>query len=117
MTDFGDPSSFAMMCFRNAAGKDSDKFDRPLKEYDEQELKLLLTYFRLAYKISLKASGATTAQQMLLTMHDAVFVRLTQSSRKFAALVLNNKHVYVGGHTKEQVKKYKKLAREGLSAH
>ena len=117
MTDFGNPSDFAMMCFREAVGDDLERFSRPLPEYDTEELKLLLTCLRLAYKASLKSYGASTAQEMLLAMHDAAFSQLARKSKKFAAFVLNNKHTYVGGHTKAQIKKYKGLVREARLAH
>lgn len=117
MTNFGDPAAFASMCFDSVARADAQRFNRNVEEYDEAELRLLLTYLRLAYKQALKAYGADLAQSLLLKMHDKVFVRLAKVSRKFAAFVLNGKHAYLGGHTKQQAVKYKALARKGMSAH
>ena len=110
MFDFGDPNAIAQLYLDVAKGQAQFDPKADLMEVSIDDLKQHLVITRLAYKESKRGYGAHKASEILLSMHDDAFQTLCRRSSAFRGVVLNDKHVYVGGYTKQQVSKYKGIA-------
>ena len=108
---FGDPQDTADLYSRNAFEVTGPALpEYHYEEMSEEELRIALTYARIAYKDAEKDGASQEVLDLLLAQHDSVFEFLASISEKFRTQVKGNACLPLGGHASENVLKYKRLA-------
>lgn len=111
---FGNPEDTAQLYWRGATEATGPALaDAPLDEMSEQELRIALTYARMAYKAGAKDGASDDVMEVLLREHDAVFVALAEISEKFRSYVKAGACLPLTGFSAESIAKYKNLAGVG----
>ena len=103
------PTEIAKLYLQEQIGEDLSVFSKPPESLSVQETKLLLVKLRLAYKSASKAHTGG-AKELILSLHDNLFESLCEKSEEFREFVLNGSHRFLGGHTRDNVDKYKGIA-------
>lgn len=88
-------------------------------EMTVEELRVALTYARMAYEAALEEGAADDILEVLLTRHDAAFEALAAVDDIFRGRVLETvpgKIIWLNGYSEENIAKYKRLAGENTSA-
>ena len=112
---FGNPDDNADLLVEEAKRtKGPNAPEVPLEEMEESDLRIAFTYLYMAVVQANRDMVAEDVFVALLTKYDHVFSLLAERSDTFKATVDQGKHMWVLGHTKENIEKYRKLA--GLSA-
>jgi hypothetical protein len=111
MFDFGKPEDTASLFTEEAfRSKGPSLPDCHWREMEEKDLRNLFTYLYRAVRTAHKEGASDEVVKVLLLEYDDVFQALAEASNSFRQAVKDNKHQPVLGTTKEQVRKYKKLA-------
>lgn len=111
---FGSPEDTAQLYWRNATEVTGPALaEAPLDEMTEKELRIALTYARMAYKAARDDGATEEVMQLLLDEHDAVFVALAEVSEKFRSYVKAGACLPLTGFSPESIARYKNLAGVG----
>ena len=111
MFHFGDPQETAKIFWENALRVQGPKVpDLPYDEMEEQDLRNVFTYLYMSAQEALNQGASEEVMAILIDQYDEVFQALAEASESFRNVVRYNQHVYVGGYSKENIKKYKQLA-------
>lgn len=111
MFDFGDPQDTAKLFWENAVRIQGPRVpDLPYDEMSEQDLRNVFTYLYISAQDALAEGASEEVVRILIDQYDEVFQALAEASESFRNVVRYNQHVYVGGYSKENIKKYKELA-------
>lgn len=108
---FGSPEDTASLYWRNSTEYTGPALAQcPIDEMTEQELRMALTYCRIAYKDALKDGATEEVMAILLEQHDEVFKTLAEASERFRLRVKNRYCIPLTGHSAESIQKYRRLA-------
>lgn len=108
---FGNPEDTAQLYWRNATEITGPALaDSPLDEMTEKELRIALTYARIAYKAARDDGASEDVMQLLLDEHDKAFVALARVSQQFRDYVQAGACLPLTGFSPESIAKYKALA-------
>lgn len=111
MFHFGDPLEVAKIFWENAVRVQGPKVpDLPYDEMEEQDLRNIFTYLYMSVQAAFDQGASDEVMAILVAQYDEVFQALAEASEGFRNVVRYNQHVYVGGYSKENIKKYKQLA-------
>jgi len=108
---FGDPVDSARLYLENAAhGYGPVLPTGILEELSEKEVRILMTYQRVALENSVQDEVDDDVYNILLQAYDTTFSYLSVNSESFRNLVDQGKHQYYGGYSQENIDKYRVLA-------
>jgi hypothetical protein len=111
---FGEPEDQAKLYWSGATAKTGPQLaDRPLDEMSNDELKIALTYARMACEAAQRDGAPDPTLAILLEQHDAVFEALAQSDEVFRDRVLGKgpgRVIWLGGYSPENIAKYQGFA-------
>ena len=111
MFHFGSEEDSASLYYNLATSKTGPAFPTgPLDELSVDELKIVLTYRRMAYKEAVKDLASPKLLDLLLASHDEAFECLALASERFRTIVDTGRHQPITGFGAESVNKYRKLA-------
>lgn len=82
----------------------------PLDEMTEQELRNVLTYQRIAIRTAWDDGAADEVVDVMVHEYDLTFEHLASVSDEFRDAVEKGRHRVLGGFTRENIDKYRKLA-------
>jgi hypothetical protein len=108
---FGDPEETARMYWEEAGRITGPALPQaPLDELTEQELRNVLTYQRIAIKTAWGDGAADEVVDLMIEEYDRTFAQLASVSESFREAVRSGWHKVIGGFTRENLDKYKRLA-------
>ena len=108
---FGNPDDSADLLVEEAKrSKGPNAPDLPLEELEESDLLIAFTYLYMAVVQAKRDMVQEDVFVALLAKYDSAFELLARKSEKFKTAVEQGRHMWVLGHTKESIKKYRKLA-------
>lgn len=111
MFHFGDAASSAQLIKTNAFNvKGPNAPDKPFAELSEQEMKTTLAYLRLSVKTARRMGASEEVVALLVKDYDEGFKALAEASEGFKERVRSGVVFPVDGFTKENIKKYARLA-------
>ena len=108
---FGRPEDTAQVYWENVVRESGPGM--PEGHYDEmsiEELKIAFTYLYGAYRAAIDDGLDEDVVKYMMAQYDELFEILAIASDEFKEIVKNGRHMYLGGYTKENIAKYKKLA-------
>lgn len=111
MFNFGDAEATAQLFWENALSETGPAIpDAPYDEMMEQDLRNVFAYLYMAVLRAQHEGAADDVVEILLKQYDEVFQALADASEAFREAVRTHRHRYIGGYTKENVKKYRDMA-------
>lgn len=117
MFQFGDPSLSAQIYWDNLGSIAGPKIvESPWEEMSESDLKNAMVYARIAYETAVADQASSDVLDLLLDQYDQIFAALCEYSDQFREFVLRGGHLYVGGHSPENIQKYQELAMTALES-
>ena len=111
---FGNPEDTALLYWERAQSLNGPAM--PIGHFDElqpKQLRIAITYARMAFSLAEQEEQPREVLDILIDAYDQVFELLAATSEAFLDTIKRNQHRFLGGHSKENVRKYKRLA--GLS--
>lgn len=112
---FGNPEDTAKLYWEEAGRVAGPAVPgAPLDEISEQDLRNVLTYQRIAIMSAWDDGAADEVVDLLFEEYDRTFAHLASVSESFRDAVEKGRHLVLGGFTRENLDKYRKLA--GLEA-
>ena len=113
MFHFGSPEDTAKVCWSAALAEGGPGLrECPVDELSVEELEVALAYNYIALQDAHIDGLPDEVVSILKEDYDAVFKALAEASEEFRETVKNNRHVYAGGYSPDNVAYYKKLARQ-----
>ena len=114
---FGNPEDSADILCENARNTPGPKCsDLPVEEMGEEDLRIAFTYLYVAVKESIATGVSEEVLDAVLARYDKAFCLMVRKSERFRLALKEGRHVWVTGYNREDVDKYKRLARECSSA-
>jgi hypothetical protein len=108
---FGNPEDTAKMYWEEAGRLTGPAMPlAPLDELTEQELRNVLTYQRIAIRAAWDDGAADEVTELLIEQYDQTFAHLAMVSDEFRDAVEKGRHRVIGGFTRENLDKYRRLA-------
>ncbi|ADF42378.1 hypothetical protein S-CBS2_gp022 [Synechococcus phage S-CBS2] len=108
---FGNPEDSARMYWNEVKGVTGPALPEiPLDEQTEQELRVSITYQRMAIKKAWHDGASDEILGVLLEEYDNTFAHLAAVSESFRDDVEKGRHRVIGGYTRENLDKYRRLA-------
>jgi len=108
---FGNPEDSARMYWDGTKGVTGPALPEiPLDEQTEQELRVSITYQRMAIKRAWHDGASEEIVNILLEEYDNTFAHLAAVSESFRDDVEKGRHRVIGGYTRENLDKYRRLA-------
>lgn len=95
---------------RAAASKGPAMPQGHYEEMKPKQLRIAITYARMAYSIAEQEQQPKEVMDILIEAYDLMFIAMVDADPSFVEMVKMNHHRYLGGHGKENVSKYRKLA-------
>lgn len=112
MFDFGRPEDTAGLFYQQAlASKGPSLPDCHWDEMEEGDLRNAFVYLYRSVRKAYEEGVSAEVLEVLVEEYDEVFTALVEVSDRFREAVLRGKHQPVLGYTREQVDKYKGIAR------
>lgn len=101
MFEFGTPEDIARTWFEQAVGSAGPGLtEAHYEDLEEEELKNLLVYIRIAYFRASKGDASEEVIQVITEWHDEVFLYLLEALDGFRSLVCNRVHQPIGDRNK-----------------
>ena len=108
---FGDPNDSADLLIAEAKKvKGPEAPDIPLKEMEENDLRITFIYLYMAVVQANRDMVAQDVFVALLAKYDEAFALLAEKSEEFKTTVDKGGHRWVLGYTEDSISKYRKLA-------
>lgn len=110
---FGEPEDSAKVFWEGAVASPGPELpDCHFDEMEEQDLLNCLTYCRMAADRAIASPGVDSSViDILVSEFDKVFEAAVNNSPRFRANFINGIHIYLGGYEKENINKYRALAK------
>lgn len=106
MFTFGSPKDTAQLLIADQGSTGPGLPKGSMEEHSESELKVDLTYIKMAYN---NAVDQDLDEEILIELEekfDEVYKKLLSVSAKFKDFVLNGRHEFLKGRTADQKEKY-----------
>lgn len=111
MFHFGSTEDVASLYFTKATSETGPGVPAStVGEMSEKDLRILLTYRRMAYSAARADNAPREVCDVLLEAHDEVFKRLIEVSDRFREIVKTGVHRPITGFSAESINKYRALA-------
>lgn len=111
MFHFGSTEDVASLYFTKAtSGTGPGVPDSAIGEMSEEDLRILLTYRRMAYSAARADNAPQGVCDALLEAYDEVFKKLVEVSERFREIVKTGVHRPITGFSAKSINKYRVLA-------